>query len=340
LLRSPRRRRAVDAGDARDAHDRSSSGAACSPDAACSPGAFGAPGAAWSPDAAWRLALTAGALACGAWSFWPTFLGLLDSWRRIPDYSHGFIVPPLAVLFLWLRRNQLAGLGPSRPLVALWLFGLSLAMRHAGDAFYYTFLDAWSLLPWLAALAALVGGWPALRCSLPAIGCLAFMIPLPFALESVLSSPLQRIATLLSTDLLQFCGQPAFPEGNTIVLGELHLEVHQACSGLRLFVGIAFVAYGFVVLLARNLWEKLILLAAVGPVAVLSNAARIAATALLLQLPWFSSAPSQRLAHDVAGWLTALMAIGMFVLLLIYLSLLVKEEEVMDMAAIVRQSRL
>jgi exosortase len=291
--------------------------------------------------ASWQIALTMSALACGAWSFWPTFFELFDAWSRVPDYSHGFVVPPFAALILWLRRDKLTGIGQPAPVLAMALFGLSLAMRHAGDAFYYTFLDAWSLLPWLAALAALVGGWPLLRWSLPAIGFLAFMIPLPFALESIMSSPLQRMATLLSTNLLQFCGQPAFPEGNVIVLGEHRLEVAQACSGLRLFVGIVAIAYAYVVLLARPLWEKLVLFAAAGPIAVAANVARIVATGLLFEMPWVASVQVERWAHNLAGLvLMPLLAIVMYALLLMYLGLLVKEEEVMDMAAIVRQCRL
>ena len=70
-------------------------------------------------------------------------------------------------------------------------------------------------------------------------------------------------------------GEPALAVGNTIVVGDHQLEVERACSGLRIFVGIAALAYAYVVLVRRCWWEKCLLLIAVVPIALISNAARI-----------------------------------------------------------------
>ena len=40
------------------------------------------------------------------WSYWPTLGQLVATWSSQADYSHGFLVLPLAVLFLWLRRDR------------------------------------------------------------------------------------------------------------------------------------------------------------------------------------------------------------------------------------------
>ena len=40
------------------------------------------------------------------WCYLPTIAGLVGAWIREPDYSHGFLVAPLAVLFLWARRDR------------------------------------------------------------------------------------------------------------------------------------------------------------------------------------------------------------------------------------------
>src|SRR4029434_1076694 len=87
---------------------------------------------------------------------------------------------------------------------------------------------------------------------LPSIGFLWFMVPLPFGWETMASLPLQKIATKLSCYALQLLGQPAFAEGNVILLGEHQLEVAQACSGLRLFISVLAVAYGYVAPLRRG----------------------------------------------------------------------------------------
>jgi len=55
---------------------------------------------------------------------------------------------------------------------------------------------------------------------------------------------------------LQFLGQPAIAEGNVIYLGDNVLEIAQACSGLRIFIGIGALAYAYVVIVRRTWWEK------------------------------------------------------------------------------------
>jgi exosortase len=289
--------------------------------------------------AQWRIAFALLLAACGIWSYWPTLANLVRVWSSVTDYAHGFLVLPLALYFLWVRRDRFPGLSESSPLIAAGLLVASLVLRHAGDAFYFTFLDGWSLVPWAAAVCACLGGVPLLRWCGPSLVFLLFMVPLPFSLEHDLSGPLQRLATLLSTHTLQFLGQPGFAEGNVIVLGQQRLEVAQACSGLRLFMGIVALTYAYVVVLRRPLWEKLVLIAAAVPIAILANAARIVASGLLYQqlLP----GPAARAwIHDGAGWGMILLAAGLFWLLLWYLRRLVKEEEVMDMTAVVKHCRV
>jgi exosortase len=163
------------------------------------------------------------------------------------------------------------------------------------------------------------------------------MVPLPFALEHELSGPLQRIATQLSTAILQVLGQPAFAEGNVILLGDIRLEVAQACSGLRLFVGIVALSYAYVAIASRSWWEKLVLVAAAAPVAILANAVRVVATGLLYQV-WQAS-ETRLWIHDVAGIGMVLFAGATLGLVLLYARLLVKEEQVMEMSAVIRQFR-
>jgi hypothetical protein len=81
------------------------------------------------------------------------------------------------------------------------------------------------------------------------------MIPLPFRLETMLSLPLQRVATDVSCWVLQCLSQPALAEGNTILLNDFRFEVAQACSGLRIFVGIAALAFAFIVIVRRPCWQ-------------------------------------------------------------------------------------
>ena len=284
-----------------------------------------------------RLALGIVLLACGIWSFWPTMAVLATTWSRVDDYAHGFLVVPIALLMLWVYSDRFPGLRETSPWLSLGLLMLSLTLRHLGDAFYFTFMDGWSIVLWTAAVVALVGGRPLLAWSWTSIVFLIFMVPLPFAIESDLSGPLQRIATVMSTATLQFLGQPAFAEGNVILLGNDRLEVAQACSGLRLFTSVLALTFALVAILRRPWWENAVLIVAAAPVAIVANAARIVATGLLFQQT--ASPQARESIHDWLGKGMIPLAALLFFLLLGYLRLLVKEEEDMDMTAVLKQCR-
>ena len=143
------------------------------------------------------------------------------------------------------------------------------------------------------------------------------MVPIPFRAESWFSVPLQGIATKLSAAVLVSLGRPAIAEGHTILLGEHTLFVEEACSGLRIFVGIFALAFAFVLFSRWSWWQKGIVLVAALPVAIIANSIRIVATGLLYQ--WVSSEAAHGFSHDVAGFVMIPLAAALLWLLLVYL---------------------
>ena len=274
----------------------------------------------------------------GGWAYWPTLAELAATWSREPDYSHGFLVAPLAAYFLWVRRQSFPGIATGNLWAGASLVTISLVLRFIGAKFFFEFLDGWSIIFWLAGIVAAIGGLPLLRWSWPAIAFLWFMVPLPFSIEGLLSQPLQRVATKISCFALQVLGQPAIAEGNIIHLEGTSLEVAQACSGLRLFVSIFALAFACIVIVRRSWVESALLLASAIPIAVLANSARIVATGVLL--PRFSSEAARQWVHDAAGWGTIPLAALMFGLLAWYFRKLLIEEDELDIASIVRRSEL
>ena len=284
-------------------------------------------------DGNW-LAWAAAILIAGIWAYWPTLVQIVKTWNREPDYSHGFLVVPVAIAFLFARRASYPGIGPSSYRLGLALLGCGLLLRYLGARFYMEFIDGYSILPWLAGAVAVLGGTRLLVWTLPSIGFLFFMIPLPFGIETMMSAPLQRVATKLTCLTLQTLGLSAFSEGNVVLIGEQRLEVAQACSGLRLFMTIVALAYAYIVLVRRTWWEKVILLAAVVPIAIVSNAARIITTGLLFQ--YTSGEWAHKFSHDFAGFAMIPLAAALFACVLWYLGKLIREDEVMDMSVLVR----
>ena len=274
------------------------------------------------------------------WSYWPTLRELVNTWNHVPDYSHGYLVAPLAVLFLWARRDRMptaatpaAAASPAWP--GLVLVAIGLAMRFVGDWYYLESLDGWSILLWVGGAIWLFLGRAFFLWSLPSVAFLWFMVRLPFRLELGLSLPLQTVATHMSCWVLQMLGQPALAEGHTIYLGQHVLEVEQACSGLRIFIGIAALAYAYVAIVRRTWWEKAVLLLSVIPIALVANVTRVVCTGLLYQ--YVSGEAAKKFSHDLAGWVMILYAAGLFALVLWYLGKLVREVEPVELDAVVRR---
>src|SRR5262249_20571452 len=137
--------------------------------------------------------------ACLLWSYWTTLADLAQVWNINPQYSHGFLVPVFAAALLYLRRDKLdrSALAPS--LWGLPLIAGGLLMRLAGTYYHYLSFDGLSLLPVAAGFTLLIGGRAAWRWAWPSVLFLGFMVPLPFRVETALSGPLQRLATITST---------------------------------------------------------------------------------------------------------------------------------------------
>ncbi len=115
-----------------------------------------------------------------------------------------------------------------------------------------------SFVPAVAGVFLLVGGWSVIRWAGPAILFLIFMFPLPSFLDVRLLAPLQKLATLSSTYVLQTIGIPTYSEGNRIVIGEVQLGVVEACSGLRMLTIFVALAVAITLVTERPLWERII----------------------------------------------------------------------------------
>lgn len=282
-----------------------------------------------------KIALGTVLLGGFGWAYWPTLVELVKAWNSQPDYSHGYFVVPLALCFLWARQDRFPGATKGIAWAGSIVLVASVGMRAFGACFFMAAIDGWSIMLWVGGVVWLFWGRRVLWWSLPSIAFLCFMVPLPYRIERWLSLPLQRVATNLSCWVLQFLGQPALAEGNTIHLGEHQLEVAQACSGLRIFVGIVAVAFAYLILVRRPWWERVVLLVSVVPIALVANATRIVGMGLLCQ--YVSGQAGKDFAHNGSGLVMIPFAAGLFALVLWYLGKLVREVELVDVTAAFRR---
>jgi exosortase len=229
-------------------------------------------------------------------------------WSEDPQYSHGYLVPAFSLYLLWFRRSTIKGAAWRPNWWGLPLLGVGVLMRLAGAYYFFDWLESISLLPLLAGGVLMLAGTQALRWSWLSIAFLGFMIPLPFRIETGVSLPLQRTATIISTYVLQTIGQPAFAEGNVIIINDTRVGVVEACNGLGMILTFFALAAAVVILARRGPVEKALILATALPIAVIANVVRITATCLLSES--FGKKWADLVFHDLAGWLMMPLALG------------------------------
>lgn len=255
------------------------------------------------------IAATAGFV----WAFAHVLGDLVKTWWSVADYSHGFLIIPMAGYLAWSRRDRI----PRRRRPALfWGFGLlilALAANMFGSLTQIPTIEAYAMLPAIAGLVLIVGGWRLLGWAWPMIAFLLFMLPLPHSLATQLARPLQLMASGGAVYLLQCAGVPALAEGIVIHLENTQLNVAFACSGLQMIVSFGAVTTAIALLSIYPWYGKAIIALSAVPIAIVCNVARIA---LIAWAERFELVPPKE-AHDAGGILivpftVALVFLGIY----------------------------
>jgi exosortase len=244
------------------------------------------------------------------WALWPVLMSMNQRWNSDPRYAHGYLVPMFALALLWMRPNGLQGSKISGSSWGLVLVGLAAAIQVGGGYYRVASVEGLALLPYLAGLSLLIGGWPALKWSWPSIAFLIFMIPLPWRVENALGPPLQWVATTVSTYLLQTLGFMAFAEGNVIQLNQAKIGVVEACSGLSMLITFIALSTAVALVVKRPLLDRIVLVVSSIPVALLANIIRITATGILHDT--VGGRVADAFYHDLAGWLMIPLALILY----------------------------
>ena len=281
-------------------------------------------------------ALGAAALVFGL-AYAPNFRDLQSIWNADPNYSHGYLVIPIALFILWRRLSEIPAGSPPAEVPARWWGWVCLSAVLALRAIAYEQNSQWvetaTLLPVIACLTWTFGSWPLLRRVWPAILFLVFLFPLPPRVNDLISMPLQTIAATGSCFLLQLSGLWAVQQGNVISIktphGPMQLDVAVACNGLRMLMTMAATITATIIVIHLPTWKRVTLLVSTVPIAMLSNIIRIVATGWCYYK--VTGPAAKQWAHDLSGWLMMPLALILVALELKLLSWLVpattKDEE-------------
>jgi exosortase len=231
----------------------------------------------------------------------PVMVKLARDWWHDPNYSFGFLIPPLAACLIWVNRKRLMET-PIRPSNwgLLLAFG-SAALLFLGSLGAELFLARISLVGMLAALVVFLFGWRWLwRLAFP-MSVLLLMIPPPEIIFNELTFPMQLAATRLAGGFLDAVRIPVLLEGNLIELpNNMTLEVAVACSGVRSVMALFAAGVTYAYFLDNRQAVRWILVAATIPIAVIANGVRIAGTGVLSYL--VSEKAADGYFHLFSGW--------------------------------------
>ena len=215
---------------------------------------------------------------------WPGLREMAAIWNHVDYYSHGYLIPFVALWAASAQRHVLPSLPRSRDLrgvvvLAVALFAYLLGLL-AGEVW----------LVGVAGVAALAGtilyarGAEWLRTLAFPLGYLLFMVPIPDVWLAPVIVRLQLLVSSVGTEILHALGQPVLRAGNVLQLasGE-QLFVAEACSGITSLITLiplgVFLAYFTV----RGTARRLLLVATVIPVALAGNLVRVLLTVALAE---------------------------------------------------------
>lgn len=258
----------------------------------------------------WLLVATVGAFAF----FEEGIDQLLTAWR-LPEYSHGPLIPVLsALLFLRQLKSFPVSTEPVTDRgLGLALLAFALLLGLAGKVIQIGDIVAYALILWVGAILLINFGWRTGRHFWPPVLHLIYMLPLPGVLYYGLSTYLQGVSSELGVFFLQVLNVPVFLEGNIIDLGVYKLHVAEACSGLRYLFPILSFSYIFSVLYRGPMWHKAVLLLAAAPITVLMNSIRIAVAGLIVN--HWGLAHLEGFSHFFEGWVIFISCVLLLFLL-------------------------
>ncbi len=234
-------------------------------------------------------------------------MDLFSAWQT-EEYSHGMLIPLIALLLAWHRLTEIKpNLRPS------WL-GIGFILV-AGALQLIAQLSAFSTVAEYGLVLALIGislaflGRQATVAMAPAFFYLIFAIPLPHLVQANLSEDLQLLSSTLGVDILDLFGVPVFQQGNVIDLGGYRLQVVEACSGLRYLFPL--MSFGFLAayLLEDRLWKRLFIFLSTIPITIIMNSLRIAFIGVTVDL--WGEKMAEGFVHSFEGWTVFMICIAL-----------------------------
>ena len=244
--------------------------------------------------------------------YFDVLVKLVGAWTNDGNYSHGFLIVPLAGYFAWERRDRLSRAARQPSILGFIVVAGSLAVLVVGILGSELFLTRISLLGAIGGSLLFLFGWQVIRILAFPLGILLLMVPLPAIIFNQITFPLQLWASEFGEFVLNTSRIPVLREGNVLILANTTLEVAEACSGIRSLISLLTlgIVFGYFTD-SRQTVRTLIALSTI-PIAIFANGVRVAGTGIAAH--YFGSAAAEGFFHEFSGWLLFLVAFALLAL--------------------------
>jgi exosortase A len=199
-----------------------------------------------------------------------TARSMVNIWSRSDTFAHGFLIVPISLWLIWMRRDLLA---PVMPAPAIWV---ALSIIPFGTVWLVAWLVDVTVIQQLALVAIMVAGaWAIMGHQLTRL--LAF--PLLFLFFAVpmgegLIPPMQQFTARSAVWMIEMTGIPVYREGLVFSLPSGSWEVVQACSGVRYIIASVTIGTLYAYLTYRSWIRRLLFVIVSGVVPVIANSVR------------------------------------------------------------------
>jgi exosortase len=238
--------------------------------------------------------------------YWRVLAKLVSDWYNDDNYSHGFLIVPLALYFVWERREKLRKIPIAPSTLGLVVVLGSVAVLIAGILGSELFLTRISILGTLVGVTLFLWGWGYLRALAFPLAFLLLMIPIPAIIFNQIAFPLQLLASQFGESAMGLANVPVLREGNVLILANTTLEVAEACSGIRSLVSLLTLAIVLGYFSDPRGWVRTLVTLSSVPVAIVTNGFRVAGTGIAAHQ--FGAAAAEGFFHEFSGWLVFVSA--------------------------------
>ncbi len=261
------------------------------------------PGRPALPGTAERALLIGSAvltLAFVAVAYAHTAHSLARAWIHNSNYSHGFLILPIALFLVWNQRKSLGRI-ESAPSWGGFVFLVpGILLQIVGIRGEVTMFQAYSLILVLAGLVWTWFGPRILRAVAFPLVFLVFAAPTFPVFMNQISFRLKTVAAVGSVNAARALGVTVSRQGMDLLFPNGSMTIEGACSGLNSLIALMALGALFVHLGRGPLWRRLILFVLSVPVALAANLVRI--TSLCVYAGLTNTERATGLFHDIGGF--------------------------------------